>query len=186
MNLHLLNDVQQIYIHIHIYIYIWKSVIRLTSVGLAHARPNYAGPPRGLWGPRANIKSGPHTVGAGGTPPENFEILHALKCILRASQVPFCACIQYIPTFQLPSLFSGFRSKSTTYGALLRRGHVRKQRKREVKSRLTWNSAETNLLKKTDWDVNDKQERVQHCSPPPHSPPSAALILRSHPRIDRE
>ena len=53
---------------------------------------------------------------SGGTPPENFEILHALKCVLRASQVPFCACIQYIPTCQLPSLFSGIRSKSTTYG----------------------------------------------------------------------
>ena len=61
-------------------------------------------------------KWGPYCVrGVGGTPPENFEILHALKCVLRA---PFCACIQYIPTCLFPSLFSGFRSKSTTYGAL--------------------------------------------------------------------
>ena len=28
-------------------------------------------------------------------------ILHALKCVLGASEVPFCACIQYIPTCQL-------------------------------------------------------------------------------------
>ena len=71
-------------------------------------------------------KWGPYCVrGVWGMPPENFEILHALKCILRASQVPFCACIQYMPTCQLPSLFSGFRLESTTYGALLRRGHIR-------------------------------------------------------------
>ena len=50
--------------------------------------------------------------------PDRFEILHALKCVLGASEVPFRACIQYIPTCQLPSLFSGFRSKSTTYEAL--------------------------------------------------------------------
>ena len=65
------------------------------------------------------IKWGPYCVrGSGGMPPENFEILHALKYVLRASHVPFCACIQYIPTCQLPSLFSDFRSKSTMYGAL--------------------------------------------------------------------
>ena len=64
-------------------------------------------------------KWGPYCVrGSGSMPPENFEILYALKCVLRASQVPFCTCRQYIPTCQLPSLFSGFRSKSTTYRAL--------------------------------------------------------------------
>ena len=36
--------------------------------------------------------------GSGGTPPENFEVLHALKCVLGASEAPFCACIQYIHT----------------------------------------------------------------------------------------
>ena len=70
----------------------------------------YSGLLRGLWGPR-QIQSKVR-------PQKNFEILHALKCVLRDSEVPFCACIQYIPTCQLPSLFSGFRSKSTTYGAL--------------------------------------------------------------------
>ena len=54
-------------------------------------------------------------LGAG---PQKILRFYALKCVLRASQVPFCACIQYIPTCQLPSLFSGFRSNSTTYGAL--------------------------------------------------------------------
>ena len=55
---------------------------------------------------------------SGGMPPENVEILHALKCVLGASEVPICACIQYIPTCQLPSLLNGFRLKSMKYGAL--------------------------------------------------------------------
>ena len=29
-------------------------------------------------------------------PPEIFEVLHALKCVLGASEASFCACIQYI------------------------------------------------------------------------------------------
>ena len=49
--------------------------------------------------------------GFGGTPPENFGILHALKCVMGASEAPFCACIKYIHTCKLPSSFSGFRSK---------------------------------------------------------------------------
>ena len=47
-------------------------------------------------------------------PPGNVEILHALKCVLGASEAPFQACIQFINTYQLTSLFSGFRLKSTT------------------------------------------------------------------------
>ena len=39
--------------------------------------------------------------------PESFMILHAWKCVLGASEAPCCACIQYIDTCQLPSLFSG-------------------------------------------------------------------------------
>ena len=68
-------------------------------------------------GPEQIQKVGPIMCedGSQGPPPENFEILHALKCVLGASQVPFCTCIQYIPTCQLPSLLSG---SSTTYGAL--------------------------------------------------------------------
>ena len=76
------------------------------------------GAPRGLWGPRANTKSGPIIKivwgGSGGTPPGNFEILHALKCVLEASEAPFQACIQYIRICKLSSSFSGFRSKSST------------------------------------------------------------------------
>ena len=51
-------------------------------------------------------------------PPGNFEILHALKCVLEAPEARFRACTQYIYTCKLPSLISGFRSKNTTYGAL--------------------------------------------------------------------
>ena len=53
--------------------------------------------------------------GLGRMPPINFEILHALKCVLGASEVPFH---EYIYTSQLPSSFSRFRSKSTTYRTL--------------------------------------------------------------------
>ena len=41
-------------------------------------------------------------------PPGNFEILHALPCALGASGAPFHACIQYVHTCKLPSLFGGF------------------------------------------------------------------------------
>ena len=56
-----------------------------------------AGSLRRLEGPRANNKSGDHDIdhvrGAGGMPYiEKFEILHALKCVLGASEAPFCAC----------------------------------------------------------------------------------------------
>ena len=47
--------------------------------------------------------------GLGRTPPGNFEILLALKCVLGASEAPFCACIQYIQciyTCQLQSSFA--------------------------------------------------------------------------------
>ena len=49
-------------------------------------------------GPEQIQKAGPIMCedGSGGTPPENFEILHALKCVLRASQVPFCTCIHCV------------------------------------------------------------------------------------------
>ena len=50
------------------------------------------GPPRGWEGPRANTKSGAHNYrivqgGSGGTLPENFEVLHAVKRVLGASEV---------------------------------------------------------------------------------------------------
>ena len=56
--------------------------------------------------------------GSGDMPPGNFEILHALKCVLGAPEALFCACTQYIYTCKLPSSISGFRLKSATYGAL--------------------------------------------------------------------
>ena len=68
-------------------------------------------------GAQGKYKSDFHR-GLGGTPPKNLEILHALKCVLRASEAPFHACIQYIHTCRLPSSFSGSRSKSMTYRAL--------------------------------------------------------------------
>ena len=39
-------------------------------------------------------------------------ILHALKCVLGASEALFRACTQYIYTCKLPSSSSGFMSKS--------------------------------------------------------------------------
>ena len=48
------------------------------------------GPPRGWVGPRANTKSGAHNIdrvrGVWGTTPEYFEVLHAQKCVLGASE----------------------------------------------------------------------------------------------------
>ena len=55
--------------------------------------------------------------GSGGTLPRNLESLHALKCVLGASEALFRASIQYTHICKLPSSFSDFRSKSTTYGA---------------------------------------------------------------------
>ena len=42
--------------------------------------------------------------GSGGTPPGNFEIVHALKCVLGAPEALFRACTK------LPSSISGFGS----------------------------------------------------------------------------
>ena len=44
-----------------------------------------------------------------GMPPGNFEILHALKHVLGASEASFHAFVQYICTCKLSSSFSGFR-----------------------------------------------------------------------------
>ena len=48
--------------------------------------------------------------GVWGTPPGNFEILHALKCVLGAPEVLFCACTKYTYTCKLQSSIRGFRS----------------------------------------------------------------------------
>ena len=67
--------------------------------------------------------------GSGGLPPGNVEIICALKCILGAAEALFHACTQYVYTCKFLSSIrnSGFRSKSTTYGALasgLRSSHA--------------------------------------------------------------
>ena len=49
--------------------------------------------------------------GSEGMPPGNFEVLHALECVLGAPEALFHACTQYIS-------ISSFRLKSTMYGAL--------------------------------------------------------------------
>ena len=70
------------------------------------------------WGPAIWMVRG----GSGGMPPGNFEILHALKCVLGASEALFCAYTQCI-TCKLPPPISSFRLKSTTYRALASRQH---------------------------------------------------------------
>ena len=57
-------------------------------------------------------KWGAHSIdcvrgGLGARAPGNFAILHALKCVLGASEASFRAYIQYIHTCQLSSSFSG-------------------------------------------------------------------------------
>ena len=85
-----------------------------------------------IGGPRANSKSGASQNGLceGGLGTHPQEILHALKGVLGAPEALFRACTQYIYVYTCKSLssISGFRSKSTTYGALasrLRRSHTR-------------------------------------------------------------
>ena len=60
-----------------------------------------SGAPRGLGGGGGGAgqiqKVGPSNIDCvgglhGGTPPGNFEILHALKCVLEAPETLFCAC----------------------------------------------------------------------------------------------
>ena len=78
-------------------------------------------------GPGQIQKVGPCNMdcarGSGGMPPGNVDMLHALKCVLRGPVALFRACTQYIHTCKLPSSISGFRLKSTTYGALASRQH---------------------------------------------------------------
>ena len=104
----------------------YKYVLLLTYMWLCALNP---GPPKGLEEPRAIIKSGAHHIDCGrdlGACPQ--EVLHALKCILGASEASFCTCTQYIYTCKLLSLFSSFRLKSMTYWALasgVHCGHIR-------------------------------------------------------------
>ena len=67
-----------------------------------------AGPPREWKGPRANTKCGAHNIdggrGSGGTPPENFELLRALKCVLGASEAPFL-CMHTVHTYLQVGVF---------------------------------------------------------------------------------
>ena len=56
------------------------------------------GPREDCGGPGQIQKVGPILCEGGGGGGGGVEILHALKCVLGASEVPFCTCIQYIPT----------------------------------------------------------------------------------------
>ena len=47
--------------------------------------------------------------GLGAHPQEVLGFIHAVKCVLGASVVPFCACLQDIHTFKLSSVFSDFK-----------------------------------------------------------------------------
>ena len=57
------------------------------------------------WGPGQIQKVGPIRGGSGGTPPGNFAILHALKCVLGASEAPFRACIHTAHTYLPVAVF---------------------------------------------------------------------------------
>ena len=49
-------------------------------------------------------------AGSGGMVPGNFEILHALWCVLGTSEAPFsCMHTAYIRSLKLPSSFNCFR-----------------------------------------------------------------------------
>ena len=87
------------------------------------------------WAPENGLCEG----GLGARPQE---ILHALKCVPGAPEALFHACTQYIYTCKLPSSISGFRTKSTTYGALTAQWPCKiiiciSSIKRKAKSRLT-------------------------------------------------
>ena len=105
----------------------WRCTKRTCPVRIATERndikqqtaPHNQGRQEDCGGPGQIQKVGPVWGGSGGMPPGNFESLHALKCVLGASEAPFCACTQYIYTCKLSSLFSGFRSKSMTYRVLV-------------------------------------------------------------------
>ena len=70
------------------------------------------------WGPTNGLCEG----GSGGIRKLIFlRFLHALKCVLGVPEALFHACTQYIYICKLPSSISGFRSNSTTYGAVASR-----------------------------------------------------------------
>ena len=61
-----------------------------------------------IGGAQGKYKEWPHNMDCGRARPQ--EILHALKCVLGASEASLCACLQYIYTCKLLSLFTSFRS----------------------------------------------------------------------------
>ena len=99
-------------------------------------------------------------LGAG---PQKF---HALKCVLGALEALFHVCTQYIYTCKLPSLISGFRSKSTTYGAVASELHYSEVCVSSIKCKakeqadFSQKYSETNPLKKLDWNVNDEPDHI--------------------------
>ena len=73
-----------------------------TFVTFQRFHNNHAGSPRGLEEPRQIQKLEPHKMncvrGVWGHAPGNFEILHALKCVLGAPEALFHTCTQNIYT----------------------------------------------------------------------------------------
>ena len=92
----------------------YKHVLLLAYMWLCALNP---GPRKGLEGPRASIESGANNIDcgreSGDMPPGSFTWSEVCSEAFEAS---FCACIHYVYTCKLLSLFS--RLKSMTYWAL--------------------------------------------------------------------
>ena len=178
----------------------WKLIMCATSCVL-HACTHFIaltnnngnnilpGPPRGLWGPRANTKSGTPFIdcvrGVWGARPQEilrFYLLWSvfwglLRLLFAHAYSPYSAYIH--ASYSLHLRFQIEKYHVRGLAAAAQRSHKIKCALFEVcsssvranqKSRLswTWNQqySETNLLKKLDGDLNDEPDliwRVQHC-----------------------
>ena len=101
---------------------IYLSSLTVVPTSIEHITPPRL--PRGLWGPRANTKSGAHAIdcirGVRGHAPRKFWDFTCSEVRSGDFRGSFSHAysIPYIYTSQLPSSFSGFRLKSMTYRAL--------------------------------------------------------------------
>ena len=61
-----------------------------------------------MGGAQGKYKKWGHNIdcgrGSGGTPPENFEVLHALECVLGAPEAPFL-CMHTVYTYLQVAIF---------------------------------------------------------------------------------
>ena len=94
-----------------------NTVLNVSQNEIELAVHGYQGCREDCWGPGQIQKVEPLLCESSRGVPQ--EILHALKCVLGASEAPFHTCIQYIHNCQLQFLFSGFRSKSMMYRAVV-------------------------------------------------------------------